>query len=84
MTQGCKIGFEAGWFATLQVLGVPEDPPLRDPDQIPFPSTTIVVQNPSTPIEEKETASMKELVEQIDAHAEPEDTEATNIPSTQD
>ena len=84
MTQGCKIGFEAGWFATLQVLRVPEDPPLRDPDQIPFPSTTIVVQNPSTPIEEKETASMKELVEQIDAHAEPEDTEATNIPSTQD
>ena len=63
MTQACKIGFEAGWFATLQVLGVPEDPPLRDPDQIPFPSTTTTVQNPPTPIKEEETASMKELVE---------------------
>ena len=27
---------------------------------------------------------MKELVEQIDAHVEPDDTEATSIPSTQD
>ena len=27
---------------------------------------------------------MRELVEQIDAHAEPEDIEATSIPSTQD
>ena len=27
---------------------------------------------------------MRELVEQIDAHAEPDDTEATSIPSTQD
>ena len=57
---------------------------MRDPSQIPFPSPTIAMQDPSVPIEEKETASMKELVEQIDAHAEPEDTEATNIPSTQD
>ena len=36
------------------------------------------------PIEEEEIASMKELVEQIDAHVEPDDTEATSIPSTQD
>ena len=27
---------------------------------------------------------MRELVEQIDAHVEPDDTEATSIPSTQD
>ena len=82
VTQAWKIGFEAGWFNTLQALGVPEDSPLRDPSQIPFPSTTTAVQNPPTPIEEKETASLRELVKQIDAHAEPEDTEATSIPST--
>ena len=78
------MGFEAGWLAALQVLGVHEDSPLRDPCQIPFPSTTAAVQNPPASIEEEETASMRELVEQIDAHAEPEDTEATSIPSTQD
>ena len=27
---------------------------------------------------------MRELVEQIDAHAEPDDMEATNIPTVQD
>ena len=31
-----KLAFEEGWFAALQALGVPEDSPLRDPNQIPF------------------------------------------------
>ena len=31
------------------------------------------------PIDEEETASMRELVEQIDAHAEPDEMEATSI-----
>ena len=79
-----KVGFEARWLATLQVLGVPEDSLLRDPDQIPFPSPAAAVQNPPVPIEEEETASMRELVEQIDAHVESDDTEATSIPSAQD
>ena len=57
---------------------------MRDPGQIPFPSPTIAMQDPSVPIEEKETASMRELVEQIDTHAEPDETEATSIPSAQD
>ena len=34
-----KLGFGEGWLAALQVLGVPEDSPLRNPGQIPFPST---------------------------------------------
>ena len=29
--QARRLGFEAGWFAALQALGVPEDSPLRDP-----------------------------------------------------
>ena len=82
--QARKLGFEVGWFAALQALGVPEDSPLRDPSQIPFPSLITAVQDPSLAAEEEETASMRELVEQIDAHAEPDEMEATSIPTVQD
>ena len=37
------LGFEDGWLATLQALGVPEDSPFRDLSQIPFPSSTLAV-----------------------------------------
>ena len=70
VTQARKIGFEAGWFIALQALGVP--------------GTAAAIQDPSVPIEEEDTTSMRELVEQIDAHADPDDAEATSIPSTQD
>ena len=36
------------------------------------------------PIEEEETTSMRELVEQIDAYAKPDETEATSILNAQD
>ena len=58
-----RLGFEAGWFVALQILGVLADSPLRYPDQIPFPSLDATVQDPPVPIEEEETASMRELVE---------------------
>ena len=63
VSQARRLGFEAGWFAALQALGVPEDFPLRDPGQIPFPSPVIVAQDPTVLAEEEETASMRELVE---------------------
>ena len=84
VAQARNLGFEAGWFAALQALGVPEDSHLRDPGQIPFSSLVTTVQNPPAVVDEEETASMRELVEQIDAHAEPEDMEATSIPTVQD
>ena len=84
MAQARRLGFEAGWFATLQALGVLEDSPLRDPGQIPFPSLVTAVQDPTLPAEKEETASMRELVEQIDVHAEPDEMEATSIPTVQD
>ena len=65
-----RLAFEEGWLAALQALGVPEDSPLRDPSQIAFPSPTPTVQNPLKPIDEKETQSMREMVEQIDSHVE--------------
>ena len=79
-----SMGFEAGWFATLQTMGDPEDSHLRDPGQIPFPSPAPAGQDAPVAIDEEETASMRELVEQIDAHAEPKETEATSIPTVQE
>jgi len=80
LNQARRLGFEAMWFAALQTLGVLEDSPLRDPGWIPFPSSTPAAQNPPMPINEEETTSMRELVEQIYAHAELDKTEATSIP----
>ncbi|XP_030925072.1 uncharacterized protein LOC115952134 [Quercus lobata] len=79
-----NMGFEAGWFAALQAMGVPEDSHLRDPGQIPFPSPAPAAQGTPVAIDEEETASMRELVEQIDAHAEPEEMEVTSIPTVQE
>ena len=31
-------GFREGWLATLQAIEVPEDSPLRNPEQIPYPA----------------------------------------------
>ena len=39
VAQARNLGFEAGRLAALQALGVPEDSHLRDPGQIPFPSS---------------------------------------------
>ena len=36
------------------------------------------------PVEEEETTSIRELVEQIDAHVEPDEMEATSTPNAQD
>ena len=34
--QARSHGFEEGWLAALQAMGVPEDSPLRNPNQIPY------------------------------------------------
>ena len=57
---------------------------MRDLSQIPFLIPTLAKQNPLVPIDEEEMASMKELVEQIDAHVELDDMEATSIPRAGD
>ena len=69
-------------MAALHALGVPEDSPLRDPGQIPIPVSTLAAQNPAGPNDEEETDSLRELVEQIDAHVEMIGIEATSNPLT--
>ena len=71
-----KLAFEEGWLAALQALGVPKNSPLRNPNQIPFPSPPAVTQNHPGTIDEEETRSMRELVEVIDSHVEAIDLEA--------
>ena len=71
-------------MAALQALGVPKDSPLRDPSRIPFPKPSLAVQNPTRPIDEEKTDSLRELVKQIDTHVELIRTKATNNPPTND
>ena len=82
--QARQLFFQEGWMANLHALGVPEDSPLRDPSQIPFPDSSPTAQNPAGPTDKEETDSLRELVEQINAHVELIGTEATSNPPTDD
>ena len=73
-----KLAFEEGWLVALQAMEVPEDYPLRNPNQIPFSAPSTKAQNPLDAIDEEETMSMRELVEAIDSYDEPIDLEATS------
>ena len=73
-----KLAFKEGWLAALQVLGVPEDSPLRDPNQISFRGPSLAVQNPPGATNEEKSPSMRELVEAIDSHMELVDLEVTS------
>ena len=73
-----KLGFKEGWLAALQAMGVPEDSLLRNPNQIPFPDPSPTVQNTSGTIDEKETPSIRELVQAINSHVELVDLEVTS------
>ena len=77
-----QLSFQEGWMAALHSSEVPKDSHLRDPSRIPFPDSLPTTQNPTGPIDEEETDSLKELVEQIDAHVKVIGTEATNNPPT--
>ena len=70
-------------MAALQALRVPEDSPLRDPDRIPIPVSVLAAQNLAGLNEEKETDSLRELMEQIDAHVEMIRVEVTSNPPTE-
>ena len=73
-----RLAFGEGWLASLQAMGDPEDSPLRNPDQTPFPDYAPFIQNPPNADEEEETASMRDLVRQIDSYVELVDLEVTN------
>ena len=78
ISQAQRLAFGEGWLAPLQAVGVPEDSPLRNPNQIPFPDPARPVQNLPNVDEEEETASIRELVQEIDPHMELVDLEVTS------
>ena len=71
-------GFGKGWLAALQVMGVPEDSPLRNLEQIPYPTHPPPVQSQADAIDEEDTLSMRELVRAIDTYVETVDLEVTS------
>ena len=78
INEAWKLAFEEGWLVALQALGVPEDSPLKNLNQIPFLGFPTATQNCPNAIDEEETQSMRELVEVIDSHVEAIDLEATS------
>ena len=61
--QAQRHEFEEGWMTALQAMGVPDDSPLRNPEQIPFPEPPPPIQDPSDADDKEDTPSMKELVQ---------------------
>lgn len=67
-------------MAALQAIEVPNDSPLRNPDQIPYSDPPPSVQNP-TGSKEEDTLSMRELVHEIDSYVKLIDLEITSNPN---
>ena len=67
--------FGEGWIAALQAMGVSDDSPLRNLERIPFLEPSPLIQNPIGTEEEKDTPSMRELVQEINSHVELVDLE---------
>ena len=76
--QAQRHEFEEGWMMALQAMGVPDDSPLRNPEQIPFPEPPPPIQDPFDVDNEEDTPSMKELVQEINSHMESIDLEVTS------
>lgn len=59
-------------------MEVPDDSPLRNPEKIPFPEPSPLVQNPIGVDNEEDTPNMRELVQEIESHMELVDLEITS------
>ena len=82
--QARSHGFEEGWLADFQAMGVPEDSPLRNLAQIPYPAPPPPVQSQVGVADEEDTPSMRELVRAIDNHAKNVDLKVTSNLNTAD
>ena len=82
--QARSHGFEEGWLADFQAMGVPEDSPLRNLAQIPYPAPPPPVQSQVGVADEEDTPSMRELVRAIDNHAKNVNLKVTSNLNTAD
>ena len=76
--QAQHYGFGEGWLATLQAMGVAKDSPLRNLEQIPYPTPPPPVQSQVGLGDEEDTPNMRELVHAIDTHMKMVDLEVTS------
>ena len=65
-------------MVALQVIGVAEDSPLRNPKQISYPAPPPPVQSQVSAVDEEDTPSIKELVQVINNHVKIVDLEVTS------
>ena len=65
-------------------MGVPEDSPLRNLEQILYLAPSPPVQSQAGAADEEDTPSMRQLVRAIDDHAKDVDPEVTNNLNTAD
>ena len=77
--QARSHGFEEGWLTSLQAMGVPEDSPLRNLEQILYPAPPPPVQSQTDAADKEDTLSMRELVKAINAHVDPKVIGQANI-----
>ena len=78
MYQSRRYGFNKGWMAAVNAMGVLEESPFKIPKQIPYPEApSPLVQNLNR-VEEEESQSMKELVAENDSHVELIDLKISN------
>ena len=61
-------GFGERWLMALQAMGVAENSPQRNPEQIPYPAPHPPVQSQAGTVDEEDTPIMRELVCAIDRH----------------
>ena len=71
MLESRQYRFGEEWMAAVNALGLPEDSPLRDLEQIPYlePPPPLPVQDPAQN-EKEDSLSIRGLVEKIDSYAE--------------
>lgn len=81
MLQSRRYGFSEGWMVAVVAMGVPEDSPFRNLEQIPYPDPSPPPVHNSARAEEEDSPSMRALVEEIDSHVELVDLEIINDPN---
>ena len=71
-----------GWMVAIEDINLPLSSPFRDPNQVPLlenPPTEVQTEEQLV-VEEEDSLSMQELVEQIESHIEVIDLHIPNLP----
>lgn len=77
MLQSRHYEFGEGWMAVVAAMGMPEDSPFRDPKQILYTDPPLPLVQNLVHTKDEDSQRMKELVQEINSHAELIDLEIT-------